>query len=413
MMRVLYVNDTARMSGAEHSLLVLLRSVAGEVSPVLACPEGELAIAARALGVDVRPIPGSDLSARLHPLHTGREAVRAALTALAIGSLAREVGAEIVHANTLRAGLMCALARGAGGAAPVVHVRDSTPPGRLPGLLLSLVAARAAAFVPTSRFLATHLPNRPSATIVANAVEPDRFDPTTSERQAARARLGLGERAPVLAVVGQISPHKGQSDAIRALAILRRTHRDARLLLVGSVKFVSAATRLNNRAYGEELGALADRLGVREAVTFLGERDDIADILAAVDVLLVPSWYEPFGRVALEAMIMRVPVIVTSVGGTKEFVTDGVDGLVLAPKDPERWAAAASSLVSDPHRRSAMGARGRERALRDFSPRRHAAEMVAVYQRVLWEGIPDHARAGVGRAAYTLAPTDSGNLSNG
>jgi glycosyltransferase involved in cell wall biosynthesis len=406
-MRVLYVNHTARVSGAEHSLLVLLRSVAGTVSPVLACPDGELAVAAGRLGVEVRRIPGTDLSARLHPRHTAREAVRAVRAGQALGAIARDVSADVIHANTPRAGLISAFTRGVSGAKPIVHIRDSTPPGRLPGLTLSFLAKRASAFVPTSQFLADQLPGGTAATIVANAVEPERFDPSALDRVAARSRLGLRETDPVVAVVGQISPHKGQSDAIRTLELVRRAHPDARLLLTGSVKFTSAATRFDNRAYGDELVDLADELGIGAAVSFLGERADIPEVLAAVDVLLVPSWYEPFGRVALEAMIMGVPVIATSVGGTKEVITDGVDGLVLEPRDPRGWAAAVDALLADPARRAAMGARGRERALRDFSPARHAEEILGVYERALrpggLSGRPDQAAPEAGRRPYRRA----------
>ncbi|HWD73527.1 MAG TPA: glycosyltransferase family 4 protein [Solirubrobacteraceae bacterium] len=406
-MRVLYVSHTANVAGAEHSLLVLLRALSGAVvEPVLACPEGELATAARAIGVDVCAVPGTDLSSRLHPRHTAREAARAARTGRALGVIGRESRADLVHANTPRAGLISAFAGGAGGARPVVHVRDSTPPGRVPGLTLSFLARRASAFVSTSRFLADQLPRGPQAAIVANAVEPDRFDPSVLDRRAARVRLELGESEPVLAVVAQISPHKGQSDAIRALALVRRTHPDARLLLIGSIKFTSAATRYDNHAYGAELDSLIEQLGLGDAVTFLGERSDIPQILAAVDVLLVPSWYEPFGRAAIEAMMMGVPVIATSVGGIKEVISDGVDGLVLDPRNAPAWAQAIVGLIADPERRRAMGARGRRRALRDFSPGRHAEQMLDVYERAL-RG-PGQVARQAGAARYALAPIRSG-----
>jgi L-malate glycosyltransferase len=420
MMRVLYVNHTARVSGAEHSLLVLLGSLAGRVSAVVACPEGELAGAVRRLGVPVRAIPGTDLSARLHIRHTVHEGARAARAAVAVRSIAHDVGADVVHANTPRAGLISVLACGGGGARPVVHIRDSTPPGWLPTLATSLVARRASAFVATSGFLAGQLPSVIDVTTVPNAVDPRRFDPGALDPADARARLGLDQLAPVIAVIGQISPHKGQADAIRALEIVSRAHPDARLLLVGSVKFNSAATRFDNRAYSDALAALAQRLGVSNAVRFLGERSDIAAVLAAVDVALVPSWYEPFGRVALEAMIMGVPVIATAVGGTREVVTDGVDGLVLAPEQPVAWAAAIESLLGDPERRTTMGARGRARALRDFSPDRQADEILGVYAGVLAGRRgrrPRPARDGLtpemGIRQYPLASARSGDLSDG
>lgn len=117
-MRVLYVSHTAAVAGAEHSLLVLLRSVSDPVRPALACPEGELADAARGLGIDVRPIPGTDLSGRLHPRHTTREGARLAASVRAVSAIAKAGSADVIHANTPRAGLVSAAARGAGGMRP-------------------------------------------------------------------------------------------------------------------------------------------------------------------------------------------------------------------------------------------------------------------------------------------------------
>jgi glycosyltransferase involved in cell wall biosynthesis len=383
-MRLLCVSHTATVAGAEHSLLVLLRHLPDGVGAVLACPEGELARAARALGIDVRPIPGTDLSGRLHPRHTAREAIRLLRSGRDVVGIARDWGADVVHANTPRAGLVCAAAVGTG-IPLVVHVRDSLPPGRVPGVTLSVLARRASAFVCTSRFLAEQLPRRAATTIVANAVESGRFDPSRLSRAESRARLGLRDDVPAVALVAQISPHKGQSDAIRALALVRRHHPRARLLLVGSVKFTSSSTRFDNRSYRAELERLVHDLGLGEAVSFLGERPDIPELLAAADLLLVPSWYEPFGRVAVEAMMMKVPVIATSVGGVREVVADGVDGLIRDPRDAAAWAQAIGSLLDDPVRRREMGERGRSRAVQAFSPSRHAAAMLDVFERALPE----------------------------
>jgi glycosyltransferase involved in cell wall biosynthesis len=99
-------------------------------------------------------------------------------------------------------------------------------------------------------------------------------------------------------------------------------------------------------------------------------------------VLLVPSWREAFGRVAVEGMAMGVPVIVTAVGGPAEVVRDGIDGRVLPPKSPERWAEAVIELLRDSSRREAMGQAGRERAAKLADPDAHAAAIQAVYRSV-------------------------------
>jgi len=137
-MRLLCVSHTATIAGAEHSLLVLLGALPDGVTAALACPEGELAHTARALGVDVRPIAGTDLSGRLHLRHTPREALRLMRSARQVAAIARDFEAGVIHANTPRAGLI-SLAAGRR-VRVAVHVRDSLPPGRVPGLTLSVLA---------------------------------------------------------------------------------------------------------------------------------------------------------------------------------------------------------------------------------------------------------------------------------
>src|SRR5207244_4255122 len=104
-------------------------------------------------------------------------------------------------------------------------------------------------------------------------------------------------------------------------------------LVVGEPTFTSGATRYRNEAYDESLRQLAAELGVSESVSFLGGREDVPEIVRSLDVLLVPSWEEPFGRTILEGMAMEVPVIATNVGGPPEIVADGKDGLLLPPHD--------------------------------------------------------------------------------
>src|SRR5262245_6936661 len=110
-MRVLYVNQTAAVSGAERSLLDLVKGVGDAVDPVLACPPGELAEAAKAIGVRHEPIVGTQASFRFHPVHTSRGLAEIGRSAGEVRRLAAETGADLIHANTTRASLLAILRR--------------------------------------------------------------------------------------------------------------------------------------------------------------------------------------------------------------------------------------------------------------------------------------------------------------
>jgi glycosyltransferase involved in cell wall biosynthesis len=385
MTRVLFFNQTGQASGAERSLLELLRVLPPDIEAALACPPGQLAEEASALGVPVHDAPATDLSFRPHPVHTPVGLAWIGRAAWRVRGIARRLGSDIVHANTTRAGLAAAGAHVLGGPPVVVHVRDWVPDGRAPAAVLGLVERGSAAVIANSEFTAGQLPRAGSTPVevVPNPVDSRRFDPKANGRAPARAALGLGDEDEVLAVVAQLTPWKGQDDAIRMLAALADERPRARLLVAGSAKFSAASTRFDNTGYADGLRSLAAEVGVADRVSFLGERSDVPAILAAADVALVPSWREAFGRSALEAMAMAVPVVVTSVGGPAEIVRDGVEGRVLPPHEPDLWAQVVGDLLADPADRARLGEAGARRAREAFSPESHAGRVGEIYADVL------------------------------
>ncbi|HEX7300579.1 MAG TPA: glycosyltransferase family 4 protein [Solirubrobacteraceae bacterium] len=396
---VLLVNHTASVSGAEHSLLDLLGALPDEVVPVVACPPGPLAEAVAELGVRVVPLRGTDAGLKLHPTGTPRALAKLLADGVAVARAARRAGAVVVHANSTRAALACAIARASGGPALAVHVHDVLGRDRVSSVVRRVIAATADAVLANSKHVAaSFIAAGPEVVVVENPVDLDRFDPARVDGRAARRELGIGEDEPVLALVGQITPWKGQDTAIRALAALPERFDAARLLIVGEPVFASAGTRYDNVAYLDELRRLTRELGLEQRVAFLGARADVPDLLAATDIALMPSWEEPFGRVAIEAMAMRVPVLATDRGGPREILAGG-GGMLLAPRQPELWAAAITELLDDPQERRRMGETGRQQAVLRY----HLAGFV---RRVLagWDAAERARASGRRRAGPQLRP---------
>ena len=384
-MKVLYVNQTGQMSGAERSLMTLLDGLAGSVEEVLACPPGELSAAAVAAAIDAIPIRGTQASFRLHLVQTTRGLLDIARSARELRRIMSRTRPDLVHANTTRAALLALAARRRGGPPVIAQIRDWVPDGRFSRFVLRFIAKRADAIVANSRYVARlfdGLPVRRPVLAIHNPVDFSELVPGGSQGEAVRRELGLDAQAVVLAVVAQITPWKAQDDAIRTVAELVSAGRAVDLLLVGSAKFGGEGTQYDNLGFERELRALAVELGVAERVQFLGERDDVGAVLAATDVLLLPSWREAFGRIAVEAMAMEVPVVATDIGGPPEIVRADLDGLLLAPRQPALWAQKLQPLVDDREMRRAMGRSGRGRAL-EFSSEVHAAAVLALYRELI------------------------------
>jgi glycosyltransferase involved in cell wall biosynthesis len=387
-MRVLYVNHTGVVSGGERSLLTLLQALQQGVEPLLATPPGALAVRAERLGVPTVLITGTAGSLRPHPLHTPRALLEMSLAAGQVRRAARRHRAELLHANSIRAGLILALAHPP--AATVVHVRDCLPPGALSRATMRLIAATASAVVANSSYTAacaSALARAARPQVVYNPVDLARFDPVRIDRAGARAKLAaeLGEAAGrrlTLGVVAQISQWKGQDTAIEALRLLVERGVDAQLLLIGSAKFVSRSTRYDNNDYLAGLHAGVAAAGLDERVCWLGEREDVPELIRALDLLMLPSREEPFGRALVEAMALGVPVLATNVGGPAEILEDGREGYLLSPDDPPAWAAAARAILEQPQLARRMGEAGIERA-QAFTDARHVEAMLAVYEQAL------------------------------
>jgi glycosyltransferase involved in cell wall biosynthesis len=177
--------------------------------------------------------------------------------------------------------------------------------------------------------------------------------------------------APRLAIVGRLIPIKGHEVLLRALASVRDE-------LSGVTLEVAGDGPLDG-----ELRAAVRRLGLEEVVTFSGRVSPVAPVLERAQVVVVPSFGEGFGMVALEAMERGRPVIASAVGGLPEIVEDGVTGLLVPSGDAEALASAIRAVAGDPSGAEAYGRAGRERALQEFSQERCTDRIEALYRAAL------------------------------
>jgi glycosyltransferase involved in cell wall biosynthesis/phosphoheptose isomerase len=189
----------------------------------------------------------------------------------------------------------------------------------------------------------------------------------------ARRRPGLRR----IVCVGRLVERKGVGNAISALAALPGTE----LVVAGG----PPRAQLGADPEARRLRALAEQAGVADRVELRGRlgRADVAALLRSADAVVCVPWYEPFGIVPLEAMACGTPVVASAVGGMIDTVLDGVTGVHVPPRDPERLAETLAALLPDDERRAACGAAGVERARRRYGWPRVAAATLDVYARVL------------------------------
>jgi glycosyltransferase involved in cell wall biosynthesis/phosphoheptose isomerase len=207
-----------------------------------------------------------------------------------------------------------------------------------------------------------------------------------------RARGGLHR----LLCLGRLVERKGIGNVIEALAELP----DAELVVAGGPD----PAALDDDPDVRRLRQVAERCGVADRVDLRGrvERRDLPALLRSADAVVCAPWYEPFGIVPLEAMACGVPVVASAVGGMIDTVVDGVTGVHVPPRDPERLADALRGLLDDPARRARYGQAGVRRARRLYDWGRVATATLDVYAR--------HVRRRAGAARFSLTGSVTGHL---
>jgi glycosyltransferase involved in cell wall biosynthesis len=292
--------------------------------------------------------------------------------ALRVAALARRRGVRLLHATGIKGTLVARIAGRLVGARTLLHVHDLNDPGAVSALqrLFARPSDAAVCVSEAVRELAVsryHV--RPARVRVArNGVPLEALRSAgAGARSGVRAELGIEPGRPVLAIVGRLHPVKGHRALLGMLPAIVRSCPRALLLVVGDGP---------ERAPCE---ALARSLGVSQHVRFLGRRGDVPRLLAAVDLLVMPSQSEGLGLAAIEALAAARPVIGFAVGGLPEVVVDGLNGRLVPPGDCEAFTHAVIGTLRDPGKRFSY-ARGAVSSARRFGLDTHVQRLIECYR---------------------------------
>jgi glycosyltransferase involved in cell wall biosynthesis len=394
--KILFYNHTGKVSGAERVLLMILAGLdRSRFDPVVLCPADERLIQ-RIRELGVRTVSTESLEARF--------TIRVDRLAKYVASFVRLIRAsrtavineapDIIHANSIRAGLVMSAAT-FGLSVPVIwHVHDLLPRHPLStAIRLFACASRRNRIVAVSQAVARRFGGRLSRAFrgrvetIHNAVDVERFCPDPQSRKETRRALGL-EATTVVGIVGQLTPRKGQLELIEAFAELSRAVPDTVMLIVGEPLF--------NRdgEYAKSLARAASRPGFPGRIRFLGPREDIPALMRGLDLLVVNSSVEAFGLTVIEAMASGTAVLATAVDGINEIVRHGENGWLVPACDQQTLAEAMHLLLGDQSLREQLGSNGRRDAIARFSTERFSTEIHSFYRGILESGgTPHHERA--------------------
>ncbi|MEK8126936.1 glycosyltransferase family 4 protein [Paenibacillus filicis] len=394
-MNVAFYNHTSVVSGAEISLLLTAGHLE-QAQAILFAPEGELTERAETMGIQVVKIPGYRARMSKNPLRLLKDMAGMLWAGHAFARAVKAHRIDLVHANSLRAGIMAALFGWLHRKPIVWHVRDNPPQGMF-GRAIGLAARRtAAALICISEAVRQGFSERgldDRLHLIHNGVALKEFDDYAKKAHRLRIReeLNTPQDAPLLAIIGQIAPWKRQEDAIHALKHLRKSGHQAQLWIVGEAKF-----RQENKDYLDYLHKLVEEYELQPYVRFTGFREDVMEICCAADLLLLCSDQEPFGRVLIEAMSQSIPVVGTNAGGVPEIVVHDSCGLLYPVADVSTLTLHVNKLLQSPALRISMGRRAASRVREAFTIQDTARKVEALYEQII-PGLQGKAAEGVYR----------------
>ena len=294
-----------------------------------------------------------------------------------IAHVVREHKIEIVHAHMGRDYFVAALACKQADDAKLILTRHHYLPlkrGALYRWMLRDVAAIIAVSDSVRESVIERLQLPPERVrILPNWINPNLFKPT--DRDAARAMFRVRANI-VVACLGQITPAKGQEEFVRCAASLARIRTDVEFLIAGEEQG-------DDKPFTQHLTTLARSLGLSEKLRFLGHVSHVPELLAAVDVVVVPSWDEGFSLVTIEAMAARRAVLASNVGGIAGIIKDNVTGLMFPARDVHALTDKLLWLVSDAPLRERLSVQGQRDVYARFGRDQIVDEIEALYREVL------------------------------
>lgn len=387
-MRVLFYNHAGQVSGAERIMLLILEKLnKGRFEASVVCPpEGELAQLVEKLDVPVNLIESLQARFTWRPDRLIKYLWSFFRVTLQFRAKVGELQPELIHANSIRAGLIATTAT-LGMKVPIIwHLLDMLPRHPLSTIIRWYAALSSRTHhMAVSQSVARRFDNgvltamnaSDRMRVIYTGIDLDRFAVVAEERKRVRAELGLTPEQFTLGIVGQITPRKGQLELVKAFARALPQTPGATLLIVGAPLFTQ-----KDHEYLRESQRAAEELGIASQVKFIGARKDVAAVMQALDLLVLNSKAEPFGLVLLEAMACGTPVLATAVDGVLELIEHQVSGWLVPAQDEPALVNALVELGNNVQLRRDIGQQAQQNVVPHFSGQKFLAQVEHFYQQV-------------------------------
>lgn len=386
-LRVLYVDHTAKLSGGEIALLNLLRVLdRSAVEPhVLLFSKGPLqplltdsAITTHLLEMDNEVLETRKESLGVNSIFKLKKIQLVVSQIWKVFNFIRENKIDIVHTNSLKSDVIAGISARLAGVPLIWHIRDRIDGEYLPAKVASTfkLSAKIIPDLVIANSYAT-LASLNDSQVKTNGHEIVVHDGTPLAKALLHRQMTkLKNGHTTVGIIGRISPWKGQHIFLQAAQQINRQFPEVRFKIVGSALF-------DEQAYEKEIRQLATDLNLNEVVEFTGFKEDVAQVLDELDIVVHASTTgEPFGQVIIEAMSAGRPVVATNGGGVPEIVSNQSVGLLVPMNNADAMTEALKRLISDPNYALTLGEAGRQHVLQNFTIEKTARGIEQAYSKL-------------------------------
>lgn len=369
--RTLYLSPVYKIAGAEMSLLGMLRNINREVFEPLVALSGPGPLVERIarLGVETVIIPQQKLKP-MNPLPYLK-------TVFSLVNLIRTRQIDLIHSNIGLSNQYGVVAARLTDIPIICHIRDILSKRSFRRMFLGYSDVLIANSHAVASSYAKYVAKSQKVVVIHNGVDLKEFSPICTKSGVFRRKLGLPDDAFIVGHIARICPEKGQHTLIDAMARVAKTHSEVYALIAGNI-----ADHISD-AFLMSLKQRVREQGLCERIIFTGFVDNIIELYADLDLVILPSLFEPFGRTLIEAMAMEKPVIAAAVGGPLEVVVEGETGFLVPPNDPDKLAEALLKILQDKELAKRLGENGKERVKRFFTIEEYVRKNEQVYLELL------------------------------
>ena len=379
---ILYLNKSAEIGGSEISLLLLLKYInKAQYRPLVALPlNGPLVERINELGVRTITTPLNNIN------HKSGNPIPYLSTVWNLVKVIRRERIDLVCSNNEPSNQYGAVAARLCGVPIVCHLRDMVSRAAFRQAFLKLDDRLIANSQAVAESYLQWCSTPEKIDVIFNGVDLEDYQPLNIQNVNMRKQWNIPNGTFLLGIAGRIQPSKGHHILIQSLAKVNQASVDYRLAIIGPTESTTGDKYQLDLAYLNEIKQMIQKLGLEKKVVFCGKQRAMPPVYNAIDLLVLPSFEEPFGRSLIEAMAMVKPTIATAVGGPLEIVENGKTGLLAPPGDTKQLADAILKLACDRDLAQRMGGEGRKRVERLFKIETHMLKIHNVYEQILTKG---------------------------